>query len=373
MKEQRSQTKGWMLALGLSLSLMASQAMGEGSGLAQQTTSSIVNNSTPQNNSGDGNNSREFNLGDAAAQSGTGSNTAALTGMALVSAAIPMLASPLIPVKIAGATLMGEAGLEFAQAGADKGTQNQNSQGQQTLNNSGGDAAASPSGNTDSGNGDLASQLQQMLGSQNVPNAQGLSQALANGALTNPSDVLQAMGDNTNYSAQDLAQGASIAQQQAQSTMASNTNSSSTTSVPSAINYNPGAQNVAGGGGGGAGGMGGSSNKSDAGGSSQNPLSDSALSSSLASAAAGNLTPAQIDQMQGTLAKQSGFLGSAFLTNLLGNQGAADVAHRTAANIASLRARGIQKAIPGQNIFQLARHNYHSFDVWRKTAFLARN
>jgi hypothetical protein len=344
---------------------MAGPALAEGgSGLAQQATASLVNTSTPQNNPGDGDNSREFLLGDAAAQSGLGSSTATTTGIALVSTAIPMLASPIPGVRAAGATLMGEAGMEFAQAGADKGAQNQNSSGQQFLNNASGDTATdSTGGASNAASSILTPQLQQLLNERGI-DATGFAEQLTSGSLTNPSDVLKAVGDNTNYTADDLAQGAQIAQQQQ-----IGATSGSTSSTPNAITYNPSAPTIGGSGGipGGAGG----NNSGLA--NSKDPLSDSDSAPNAASATAASGTSlAAISNMQGTLAKQNSFLGSAFLSKLLGTQ-AADAASRLAANILGMKKLGVQKAIAGQNIFQLARHNYHSFEMWRRASFLARN
>jgi hypothetical protein len=145
-------------------------------------------------NAGDyGGNGREFKANDAANQANNGQQAADGTGAALMAAAIPMLASPILSVQMAGVTLMGMAGAEFAQGAADNQAAQQNGNQYSMLTSGDGQQGTSLDDTPSTSTPSLSPALQDLLNSMGV-DPYSFATQMGSGQLSTPQSVAQALG-----------------------------------------------------------------------------------------------------------------------------------------------------------------------------------
>lgn len=344
-------------------------------GLSDSITSSTVKSKDDvKEDKNSDTNGREYKAGDAQKQGNTGAGAAVATGAALMAAAIPLLAS-IDPVQVAaGADLMAKAGMEFGQAGADAGSASKNKAQKDLLTNKN---AAGETGSQETGKPTGSSikspELDKLLADRGI-NSDDFKEKLASGQITNPQDVLSSMGDSTQFSAEDLEQGAALADSQTASVfndMGAKKGDSESASV--VFNEKTDSGNTPGGGGADSGGgfasyanSPGGQAEGQIGANSADAIKQSVLGLKSGRGATGGGTVAEAKAGAG------GFDAAAFVKNMFG--GTNVVPTKTAAF--SLLKQGLERVgilIPpkNQNIFQVARRNFYSFGKWRKSMRIA--
>jgi hypothetical protein len=346
------------------------------------STSKIFDNSAQNNVSG-----REYKAGDGERQSNAGMAAAIVAGTGMTAAAIPLLAS-LDPIEVAaGADLMAKAGLEFAQAGADAGTAHDNG-GQKNLLTANVEGPADHQQEDSANPGaagaakDLSNnqQLQNFLQGRGV-NSDDFIKNLTSGNLTDPSQVLSAVGNTTNITPEDMAKGAALADASAPPEgknpidiprVTNDDNTKGRDSIPGSDPMLAGA----GGGNGAAPGNNGGKTGADAG-------ADGAVSLAAADAAKAKAQAGVAGGAAGLAAAKGFGAGGGegddedLLASILRGLGIQQLAANAAAPAkdpalkSDLAARGVIKLNPKQNIFQLAHRNYRSFQKWRETSRVA--
>jgi len=307
---------------------------------------------------------REQKAQDGASQSGTGKGMAIASGSSMMATAIPMLASIDPLTRATGAQLMSMAGLEFAQAAADGGTEKGNKAQEDLLRADGNQnmdqvKAAQEQGkkevqnqvaNALAGNSDL----QKMLG-QNGVNGDDFAKRFAAGEMLSPESILAASGAGAGVSSEMLSQAAKEPLGN-QVTLQAIQEDSDRDNAKSDSGASGGGSSFANGG-----------QKSDgsfgdprgAGASGEKTGPDGlvdSLSKAGASALAGlaNATDGELKSMLAGLVGMGGQTGKA-----------ADAAAMKL-NQEALAKKGILKATGKPGIFMLARRNYRSFQKWRR-------
>jgi len=179
-----------------------------GSSLAAKVTAGALQNPSAVQYAASNDSRGREKKAENAQNTGKQGNAAALaTGAALTAAGVPMLASPIISVEVAGAELLAKAALEFAQAGADKKNAGTNGAQKDLLLSQTGQStqqdSALPAKSL------LTPQLDSLLTKRGV-NAEDFVKRLQSGELSSPSDILKAMnGGEVNDQA--LQEGAQLA------------------------------------------------------------------------------------------------------------------------------------------------------------------
>lgn len=167
--------------------------------------------------------SNKFGQSGAAGSSAIGKAAAIATGASLMAAGVPMTASIIPSVKAAGYALIAKAALEFAQAGADAGTEAANRDIETdtlrfnddnpeplavTAKNSVADAQRATANEIA---GKINSEgLNQLLTDRGV-NSEAFINALSTGDIRSIGDIASAMGDTTSFSESDLLKGEELA------------------------------------------------------------------------------------------------------------------------------------------------------------------
>ncbi len=187
----------------------SSYANGLASSIAARHT---ANPNTVIANQGVNTNSREYKAQDATNQGNTGAGVAAATGGVLLGIGIPMVVSPILPVKIAGADLIAKAAQEFAQAAQNRRTAQLN-QAQNNLLNSQYDSGNQTGTNRDNDAlSEPLNQFQSLLQDRGVDTSRFRDQ-LANGEFNSLDDVLRAMGETNTATPEQMAQASRLAGQ----------------------------------------------------------------------------------------------------------------------------------------------------------------
>lgn len=141
-----------------------------------------------------------------------GQHDATRLGAALTAAGIPMLASPIIPVKVAGAALLAKAGLAFSQAAADKRVAKLNGDEKNRLSTSedrtGPNFKSKEPGKVPA----LDPALEKMLSDRGV-NPEEFEKQWSSGKLSDAGELSRAIGEQAEFSPEDLALGEVIADQ----------------------------------------------------------------------------------------------------------------------------------------------------------------
>ncbi len=315
----------------------------------------------------------ENKYNNASQQANAGQGAAIGAGAAMMGTGVPMLVSPIIPVMVAGAVLVSQAAMEFAQAGADQGASNSNLGNESNLTN--------PT-NQISSQASAAEQAASMLGQNqqllNLLNQQGVDpnsfiQGVANGSLNTPNAVLAALGQNP-ATPDQLAEASAIAS----GSMPSSNPLAELPHLGMSDSESSNAQDSAGGG----------STSSSSSGSmpnyGNNPTTGSptdVLASTLQQLKNGEpLTASQAALVNEAM--QDGKLNLAdanLVTQLFGVTSNELKEKDAAAKNMALMSLGITPVTPGargqkgNNIFQLARQNYRSFKKWRAGNRVASN
>lgn len=301
---------------------------------------------------------REYKAGSAASQSNTGKGTAIATGSSLLASAIPMLMSIDPATQAAGSILMSQAGMEFAQAGADEDARKQNQDQRNML-------LSTPEGSTGSQStaDEIKSQmnmpgLDEMLVQRGI-NPDEFKDQLASGQLTSPEAVRSALSDTNQYSEEALTAANTTATDALNEVLAKSGEnhgvaggsdaSESKNGLPntSEVGFNEGASSE-----------GKSVKLEDPSGFRLTGSEDTSLSASLKSAAASavmKFLPQSLDPMT-------------LMTKIFGKRALTPLEQRLANYLRSvLKQAGILFPNPKSTIFHTAKRTYRSFGKWRKT------
>lgn len=285
-------------------------------------------------------------------QAGVGAAIAA--GVALTAAGTPMLMSPLLPVQLRGAALLAKAGLEFAQAAATAGTNQQNKKAADAV----GKASDGPTGSELASPEDVKKaaaesintpELQKALGEAGI-NSDNFVNQLVNGELSSPAAVMGAAGvDTSKFSADQIA--------------AASSSTNGHEELPH-VTYNDQASSTPAGNGGGSGGDQGQlsqngQKENGAGGASQDPAEVYSQAQALASRAMAMARQSGADKL---LHLNEHDLVEKYLAQLMKANSSKQA---LAASDMALYDLGIKRLRPKQTIFQVARKSYHDFGRWR--------
>lgn len=327
---------------------------GSGNSMADGIASTMLTNDTSDIQYSDqaaADNSRKNAAATAGSSSGKGQGLHAAIGSSMIATAIPMLASPIAAVRAAGAALMGMGITELAQSGADGGVKDKNNAQRDLLTekaNQDGKQATPSTAQQVANN----PELNKMLSDKGV-NPEDFANKAANGELNNPEDMLKAVGDTGEYSADDLAKGAEMAQSEMNNIFREND------PIQTKLGYDENNPITA------ANGSGrGITGKGDD--SLDKALNDAGKASGTGSAqnwAKNNTKPGGDAGGKG----DSSAADSAknLLASLLGGgEGAAGIASQLA--FVALQKIGIIKIRGKGNIFQIAHRSYRSWGKWRK-------
>ncbi len=317
---------------------------------------------------------REQKASDGSSQSGTGKGVAIGTGAALMARAIPMLASIDPVVRATGAELMAKAGLEFAQAAADGGTEKANKaqenllraeadqnidQAMKAAGEQGKKEVENQVANTVAGN----AELQKVLG-QNGVNGDDFAKQFASGGLLTPESILAATGAGNGVDAAAMAEGLANASKEPLG------NQATLTAIQEDSDREGNGSKR--------------SSENDGGGGSGPQMDDRKFAQSgdfgrgAGEAAPGGLaglldsvSRGGASALDGLKHATDGELAS-MLAGLVGMGGSAagapgDVGKKLFDKDA-LAKKGILKATGKPGIFMLARRNYRSFQKWRRKA-----
>jgi len=331
-----------------------------GSGLANSIAGEITGRNDPNavnftDKEGQENDRRrEFEA--ARDRANSGNAVAIATGAALTATAIPMLASPIAAVRAAGAALMVKAGLEFAQAGADRRVANQNNDSANLLKqkaNQESRQATAENSSKQIAEKVHSPELERVLSQRGV-NPEDFVQRLSNGEFTSTTDVLKAVGDNGEYSADDLAKGEALADKEMTGVVAEKEaemkrlgydESNPTVTTSGAVTKIS------------------SEGVKDANGSEglKEALSQSGASPALPDK---NFAPNLTEPFGGKSSPNEN--GRGLLDMLAALHGLNPDNKALLPWKAALEAVGITKPIAKQNIFQIAHRNFRGFGKWRK-------
>lgn len=295
--------------------------------------------------------SRKNGAATAGKSAGTGSAVHAAVGAAMAATATPMLASPIASVRAAGAALMAKAILEFAQSGADSGVKDKNNAQKDLLTQTAGQDQQAKGETKPS----LPAEAQKILSERGV-NPDDFAQKVESGELNSTEDVLRAMGDTGEYSADDLAQGEAMANAETAKAFA---DAHPIEPTMDKLGYDESNATASSGGGGVVGGRGATSDLDK-----------------LLSEAAGNPGGAEhtwaANNTSASKGKGEGAAGAVLagvnvspadlLNSLLGKAGAGPL---SPAMSDLMNRLGIAPARKKQNIFHIARRNYRSWGKWR--------
>lgn len=163
---------------------------------------------------------RKRQAGTSAQRSGKGASTHAAVGASLIATGTPMMASPIIPVHIAGQILVAKGIVELAQSAADRGVQKKNKAQHDLLKknvNQEGRQAVPKGLSAEEKSQILTPDLQKMLTDKGV-NAEDFVERAAAGEFQAGEDTLRAMG-NTGLDSKDLEEGQAIADTELQKQM----------------------------------------------------------------------------------------------------------------------------------------------------------
>ncbi|MCB0405681.1 MAG: hypothetical protein KDD51_12940 [Bdellovibrionales bacterium] len=302
--------------------------------------------------------SDKYGQAGAAGSALAGKIAAIVTGSALLAAGIPKVAS-IVPSEVAaGYALIAKSALEFAQAAASGGAESGNRSIENTklrfnddnpeaLAVTAGDSVANAKAKTAQ---DIASkidspELNQLLASRGI-NSEDFINQLASGQLTSAEDVARALGDNTNFSEEDLFKADQLASSKAAEEM------DSLRIQVNEDNEEADSSSVFGGASGLAGGFG------NAGTLEQGTLANVA--------GVGHGTQA-LGASAGNTGGAAG-PGGLSMGNLLGRfakQGKDALSALGNLTIDQLNRLGLVKLRNGMNIFQKAGRSYRSFGRWR--------
>ncbi len=283
-------------------------------------------------------------------QAGVGAALAA--GISLTAAGTPMLMSPFLPTQLRGAALLAKAGLEFAQAAATAGVNQQNKKaGDAVSKNSDGPTGNQLEGQTPEDVKKAAAEavnspeLQKALGEAGI-NSDNFVNQLVNGQLATPEAVMGAAGvDTSKFSAEQFAASSANGHEE----------------LPH-VTYNDSASTAAGAGGSGSGSdrgltsQGAPNQNAEAG---QSPAEVYAQAQAMAARALATARQTGADKLLGLNEKD---LVEKYLAHLMKtNSGKTALA----ASDMALYDLGIKRLRPKQTIFQVARKSYHDFGRWR--------
>lgn len=306
---------------------------------------------------------REQKAQDASSTAGAGMGIAIGTGAALMARGVPMLASPFPEVVATGAALIAKAGLEFAQAGVDNGSQKANKAQENQLRAEAGQNGQSAQQAMEEGKKEVQNKVAEMVG--NNPelaktladkgvNPEDFSKRFAAGEYNSPESVLAATGTGANVDAAALAQGIAAA---AQPEPLGKQNTETTLALDSA----PAGMSSRGGAGSAPGSLGLSAEGKTPGAEAH---ADKRSGLEKAMAAAGGAMDLLKNASEAELASMlAGFMG-------MGAAGAGKEAEGANGILkldrAALEKKGILQSPGKPTIFQLAHRNYRSFKKWRK-------
>ncbi|MCB0406263.1 MAG: hypothetical protein KDD51_15895 [Bdellovibrionales bacterium] len=297
--------------------------------------------------------SDKYGQAGSAGSAQAGKIAAIVTGAALLAAGIPKTAS-IIPSEVAaGYALIAKSALEFAQAAASGGAE----AGNRSIENSklrfNDDRPEAIASSIQNGRNNTANEiankinspeLNQLLTNRGI-NSEDFINQLASGQLTSAEDVARALGDNTNFSEEDLFKADQIA---------SGASAKEMESLRIQVNEDNEESSTFGGGGRGLAGALGNGGTIDQGtlGEGRGPGAhgENALASS-AGSADGSTGPGGLSL--GNLLGRFGKVGKDALS-ALGNL-----------TLDQLHRMGLVKLRNGMNIFQKAGRSYRSFGRWR--------
>jgi hypothetical protein len=326
---------------------------------------------------------REYKAEDARNQGNTGAAIAGITGAALAARAVPLLLSPFPWDKVAGADLMAKAGLEFAQAAADKSSAGKNDDQNKLLRQNYDEGAGAITGGGGSGSSSKPSfnspELNNFLAERGI-NPDEFNAALNSGVLTNSGDIMKALGQDTSeISEEDMARANGLSADAMNGVFAGIASSTGMKESLSGVTLSMNEKNN--------GGPGGSSNgDSSSGGSGETSSSDGGVGASGMSTSSSDSGANGTANGSGGGASSTSRNGETVAVNPSGEAGIMSAASdffggllaghsRAPASVASkskgyfpseaqLRGLGITKKGRG-NIFQIASTNYRSFGRWR--------
>jgi hypothetical protein len=290
-------------------------------------------------------------------QAGVGAAIAA--GVSLTAAGTPMLASPIAAVRARGAALLAKAGLEFAQAAATAGVNQQNRKAADAVNkNSDGPTGSQLSGPSPEDVKKAAAEqvnspeLQKALGEAGI-NSDDFVNKLVNGEMATPDAVLAAAGSSTDGITPEMLAAGTVT--------SSDTNGRE---APPRIGFDdsPGGKPAAPGAGGGndrglVAGQGGQKDGEGAAGAS--PLDLLSQAQSMASRAMELARQSGTDKILGL--SESDLVGK-YMAALMKQNGSKQA---FAAADLRLMELGIKRLRPKQNIFHVARKSYRDYGRWR--------
>lgn len=360
----------WLDKLNTVAILLLIQPTAFGNSLANSITSNTVMDANqvqadPETDS----RGREYKAKDAERQGNTGVAAAIATGSALAAAAVPLLASILPFERAAGADLMAKAGLEFAQAGATGASASDNGAQKDLLTNqaNAGGNGAQLQGKVN-GSAIKSPQLDQLLGERGI-NSEDFKNRLVNGEFQTANDVLNAMGDTSNFTPEDFAAGADLAGKQLNFVFGKPEPNGSVENAEYATNENRGI-----------------SDDSPSFSVESSPLTAAAGQSGSQSAHSSLELPQTFERKVNALAQKFtapgaaqkdplavGFDASAVLKSIMGSGARASNAVLGAKQLVreTLEKIGVLVPPPKQNIFQMAHRNYRSFGKWRRATRIA--
>jgi len=169
-------------------------------------------------------NGRKYKAADSEKTANIGGAIAIATGSALIAIGTPKLSSIFLSERIAGADLVAKGGMEIAQGAADLANASTNGSQKELLQRPDSlfafDELSENSSSSRRGfsSGDMAKiqsavnnpAFQNLLADRGI-NPDHFTNQLLNGEIMSPSDVFSAVGDFTEFSAEDLAAGKIIA------------------------------------------------------------------------------------------------------------------------------------------------------------------
>ncbi len=191
--------------------------LGGGSGLANSIASPVLKSTDPTTvNYSDqqaADNSRKNALQTAGSSSGTGQAVHAAVGGTMIGIGTPMTMSIDPVVKAAGYDLVAKGITELAQSGADSGTKDKNNDRRDALTQKANEEGKNASGNDIQKAVTSNADLNKFLNEKGV-DPQDFANKVASGELQDPASIAKALGDNTEFSADDLAKAADISNSQ---------------------------------------------------------------------------------------------------------------------------------------------------------------
>lgn len=316
---------------------------------------------------------REQKAADGATTAGIGKGIAIGTGAALMARGVPMLASPFPSVVATGAALIAKAGLEFAQAAVDNGSQKANSAQEKLLRAEAGQNGESVAAANAAGKKEVTdkvaeivgsnAELAKVLGDKGV-NPEDFAKRLASGELNSPESVLAASGSAAGVDATALAQGVQASKSPGQLPDLSSSRAIQEDSIKDQK---------------------GSEEKDSGTASAGNSKSNGASAAGSHGASPGTDGPVTTANLVQALTG-AGSRGAAAASELLKNASEGDLANMLAGFMgmgasadkdvavggklsldrAELEKKGILKSSGKATIFALAHRNYRSFKKWRK-------